>query len=429
MSGADETTRASSARARDDGTRARERARAFAPTRARMSFAAFASASGFASAARADGRGRARGAARGDSASARAVRKSVARASRKSVADVSSDADASEKTLKRSPSTMVTSVVEEEEDGLEHVYEKARWIDARAEFRPTQVALGWDWTFYKLSNFKDVESATAYMARKPIPYVKYRGLKYVVDHHHTLAALNLAGWDIDVYMEEIFEYDDDLTEEMFWGIMEGKGWSFCVDQDYQRLPPSAIPTSFELTAFRNDIFRSLGGFARKAKLLKRGKMLEEKLFFEFQWGYFFWLHRNDEYALWPSSQLQRGFNRLLTMIEQTDDSEYIGEGHLEASRDVRDMIFLSDVVLQPLYEVLVKYVAPLAYAYATLPTDEARFVPGLKKRFGRETLPGSVITGQGFDFLTERQNFTLPSDGKKDKKDKDKEKSKDKMKK
>jgi len=31
--------------------------------------------------------------------------------------------------------------------------------------------------------------------------------------------------------------------------------------------------------------------------------------------------------------------------------------------------------------------------------------------------------------LTERQNFTLPSDGKKDKKDKDKEKSKDKMKK
>ena len=92
--------------------------------------------------------------------------------------------------------------------------------------RPTQVALGWDWTFYKLANFKDADSAKAYMARKPIPYVKYRGLRYVVDHHHTLAALNLAGWDIDVYMEEIFEYDDDIGDDRFWGNMEGKGWSF-----------------------------------------------------------------------------------------------------------------------------------------------------------------------------------------------------------
>ena len=71
--------------------------------------------------------------ARGDAAVSRASGKSVARASRKSVAEVSSDADVSEKTVKRSTSTMVTSVVEEEEDGLEHVYEKARWLDARAE--------------------------------------------------------------------------------------------------------------------------------------------------------------------------------------------------------------------------------------------------------------------------------------------------------
>ena len=102
-----------------------------------MSFASSASASASASAVRARGRGRARGVARGDSAVSRASGKSVARASRKSVAEVSSDADVSEKTVKRSPSTMVTSVVEEEEDGLEHVYEKARWLDARAEFRPT----------------------------------------------------------------------------------------------------------------------------------------------------------------------------------------------------------------------------------------------------------------------------------------------------
>jgi len=338
-------------------------------------------------------------------------RRRAATTRRASVVD--SDAERAGKDKATKGSKMVTSVAEEEEDGLEHVYEKSRWFEIRDVVRPTQVALGWDWTFYKLANFKDADSAKAYMARKPIPYVKYRGLRYVVDHHHTLAALNLAGWDIDVYMEEIFEYDDDIGDDRFWGNMEGKGWSFCWDSDYSRLSHESIPKSFELQAFRNDIFRSLGGFCRKAKLLKRGKMLEDKLFFEFQWGYFFWLHRNDAYALWPSSQLQRGFDRLLAMIEQTDDSEYIGEGHLEASRDVADMIFLSDKVLQPLYEVLVEYVAPLAYAYATLP-DDARVVHGLRKRFGRETLPGSVITGK-FDFLTERQNFTMPEDGKKDK--------------
>ena len=371
-------------------------------------------------------------------------------ASRKAlVADVIEDASSSSLTTSSSSTTSwmttatsarITSNEEEEEDGLEHVYKSARWFEIRDSVRPTQVALGWDWTFLKLANFKDFDTAQAYMSRKPVPYVSYRGKRYVVDHHHTLAALELSGWDVDVVMEEIFEYDADLTEERFWGIMEGKGWSFCWDAEYKRMEYSDIPKSFNLTAFRNDVYRSLGGFARRYKLLKRGKMLEDKLFFEFQWGYFFWLHRNDAYALWPSSQLQRGFDRLLKMIEQTDDSEYIGEGHLEAARDVQDMILLSEKVLQPLYEVLVEYIAPLAYAYQTIPADEDRIVPGLKKRFGREQLPGSVITGN-FDFMEERQKSPiLPSsssssssssstgskkDDKKDKKDK-KDDSKDK---
>jgi len=301
----------------------------------------------------------------------------------------------------------ITANDEEEEDGLVHVYKTSKWFEIRDQVRPTQVALGWDWTFLKLANFKDYHTAAEYMSRKPVPFVSYRGKRYVVDHHHTLAALELSGWDVEVKMEEIFEYDADLTEERFWGIMEGKGWSFCWDADYKRMEYSDIPKSFNLTAFRNDVYRSLGGFARRYKLLKRGKMLEDKLFFEFQWGYFFWLHRNDAYALWPSSQLQRGFDRLLKMIEQTDDSEYIGEGHLEAARDVQDMILLSEKVLQPLYEVLVEYIAPLAYAYQTIPLDEERVVPGLKKRFGREYLPGSVITGT-FDFMESRQKFALP---------------------
>ena len=259
------------------------------------------------------------------------------------------------------------------------------WSEIKKIAKPSQTACGWDWTFYKLSNFSSEENAREYMAIKPVPAVKYRGYYYVVDHHHTLAALELAGWDVDVTLEEIYEFEDDLSEEAFWGIMEGKGWSFCRDESYKRIDLKDLPENFELSSFRNDVFRSLGGFARKFGVLKRGKSLEERLFFEFQWGYFFWLHRSDKYGLWPSAELSRGFDRLMTMIENTDQDEYI-----DKRRDVTDMIELSERVLQPLYSVLVQYIGPLAATYDQLPTGETKKVPGLKTLFGRDYLPGAV---------------------------------------
>jgi hypothetical protein len=36
---------------------------------------------------------------------------------------------------------------------------------------------------------------------------------------------------------------------------------------------------FVLTAFRNDVYRSMGGFARVFDVLKRGKELDDRLFF------------------------------------------------------------------------------------------------------------------------------------------------------
>jgi hypothetical protein len=264
-----------------------------------------------------------------------------------------------------------------------------KWSEIKKVARPSQTACGWDWTFYKLSNFSSEDTAQAYMETKPVPAVKYQGLYYVVDHHHTLAALELSGWDVKVTIEEIYQFEDDLSEDGFWGIMEGKGWSFCRDENYKRLERKDIPQNFELSSFRNDVFRSLGGFARKFGILKRGKSLEDRLFFEFQWGYFFWLHRSDKYGLWPSPELARGFDRLMTMIESTDQDEYIGKK--EKNRDVTDMIELSEQVLQPLYSVLVQYIGPLAATYDQLaPSADTKKVPGLKTLFGRDSLPGSV---------------------------------------
>ena len=61
-----------------------------------------------------------------------------------------------------------------------------RWSLAKETCHPTQRALGWDWTFFKLSHFVTFDDAQAYMTRKPVPVVAYRGRDFIVDHHHTL---------------------------------------------------------------------------------------------------------------------------------------------------------------------------------------------------------------------------------------------------
>ena len=82
-------------------------------------------------------------------------------------------------------------------------------IKKNRETFANRVRLGLD--VYKLANFSS-ETAREYMAVKPVPVVKYRGYYYVVDHHHTLSALELAGWEVDVTLEEIYVFEDDLNE-------------------------------------------------------------------------------------------------------------------------------------------------------------------------------------------------------------------------
>lgn len=132
---------------------------------------------------------------------------------------------------------------------------------------------------------------------QPVPYVQRGKNKYVVDHHHTLAALELfcksTETDLYVTMERIRQFDkseqNSLTDEAFWGVMEGKGWAFLRDENYNRSSVTDLPLDFALSSFRNDIYRSMGGFARVYEVLKRGKELDDMLFFEFRWGCAFFL--------------------------------------------------------------------------------------------------------------------------------------------
>jgi hypothetical protein len=94
---------------------------------------------------------------------------------------------------------------------------------------------------------------------------------------------------VDVTLEEIASVPDSADEDAFWGQMETNGWAFLADAGahYKAIRYTALPKTFALEGFDNDVFRSLAGFAREHGLIKRGKSLDEKAFFEFHWAFFF----------------------------------------------------------------------------------------------------------------------------------------------
>lgn len=276
--------------------------------------------------------------------------------------------------------------------------ERMRWSKVRDALRPTQAALGFDWVFYKLKNFTSADAAQKYMDTKPVPYVLRNGKLYIVDHHHTLVALDLfarnTGADPFVTMEQIRSFDSagdgaSLSTAAFWGFMEGKGWAFLRDASYNRTPVEALPQDLQLASFRNDVFRSAGGFARVFGALKRGKELSDMLFFEFRWGYLFWLHRNDGFGLWPDKRLLRAFQRHVALIGEIDAEEYAEEVAV-GSLAVKDAIFLSTHIIEPAYQNLTLYLRALCIAYDDQ-KGPAKEVLGLRAIFGSDELPGKVI--------------------------------------
>ncbi len=97
------------------------------------------------------------------------------------------------------------------------------------------------------------------------------------------AALELSGFDVEITLEQVRSFDKtEQTLEGFWGYLEGRGWAFLRDENYNRIPIAKLPKVFVLSAFRNDVYRSMGGFARVFDVLKRGKELDDRLFFEFR---------------------------------------------------------------------------------------------------------------------------------------------------
>lgn len=282
---------------------------------------------------------------------------------------------------------------------------RKRWSKLKDSLRPTQTALGWDWVLFKMKNLTTIEDAAAYLDRKPVPCVKRGDLYYIVDHHHTLAALNASGHDVKVTLVVIMDIPEDLgTLQMFWDFMERRGFTFMRNPDYTHCDFDALPTTFAITAFHNDIYRSMGGFARVHRVLKRPKNLESRLFFEFKWGYFFYVHREDELGLWHDKRLFRSWQRVRHLVEETDMQEYVIDNMQRLN--VSDCTYLSENVIEPVYQLMMFYIRALCLEYENLAdVDKGAAVPEFAQFFGENNLvlpANCVMDREGYDYAPNR---------------------------
>jgi len=270
---------------------------------------------------------------------------------------------------------------------------RKRWSKLKEIIHPTQTALGWDWVLFKMKNLTTEEDAQKYLNRKPVPAVKRGEIYYIVDHHHTLCALEASGWDVKVTIVVIMEVPEDLsTIDQFWVFMEHRGWSFVRNSDYTKGSFSQLPSGFDINGYHNDIYRSMGGFARVYNVLVRPKNLEARLFFEFKWGYFFYTHSEDAYGLWHDKRLFRSYERVRRLLEEVDMQEYVSENMTSLSP--AECTYLSDNVIEPAYRLVMFYLRALCMQYNKLSNEEKQdVVPDLALMFGEnnKVLPEDCI--------------------------------------
>lgn len=282
--------------------------------------------------------------------------------------------------------------------------------------------MGYAWIQYKLENdFGNESDAQDTIESKPTPVVIGPGPAfYLIDDHHTLCALDYAGYaDVSVTLTVLCDKRN-MTEPEFWADMEAQNFAYLgshpldeVDGLPVRINYSAIPASFsfnsQLATFSNDNWRALAGYSRKVESLppslniskcdtKNGdnKYCERAFyrgcmdgyqnggvgvpFFEFRWSYYM----NDGYlnaSLWDDASAYDDFVSVYNIAAaevSIDLKSIVTEDWLVAASyvvplsrgrsgrwyELPDEIFSGDLLLPGYYE-----------GYIKLPEDPSCDVP------------------------------------------------------
>eukprot|EP00912_Choanoflagellata_sp_UC4_P002474 UC4_evm3s1566 len=213
------------------------------------------------------------------------------------------------------------------------------WSNINPLMRCTQEAVGYAWVQYKVEkSFLTSEDAQDEMDDTPVPVVLGPDRNfYILDHHHTLAALDFSGFDVQVSLYVVCDWSDVKSVSEFWDRMKTSNFAYLYGASKADSLPTSIsydiiPKTLEYTAkgttFKDDPWRAFGGFVRKIsnsscpksnKYCMRGfdricnKAGESIPFFEFRWAYFMVYAYNDE-TLWPSLDQARSFNKIYAML-------------------------------------------------------------------------------------------------------------------
>lgn len=220
----------------------------------------------------------------------------------------------------------------------------SKWNTIQPSLKPSQSNVGYAWVQYKVDkDFSTKDDAQKNIDDEIVPGVRGPdNFIYVVDHHHTLCALDYSGFQETVVTIDIICDKSNLSTDDFWSYMvsnnfvfletyptDGNGNSLInalpVAMNATDLPSSfffSYATSF---SFADDPWRSVAGLSRKVKTAASPspscgpddyKYCERCMYrgcddgyqtsgpgvdyFEFKWSYFFIDATYYQTDLWPS---------------------------------------------------------------------------------------------------------------------------------
>eukprot|EP01039_Chlorochromonas_danica_P009206 gene9206-10166_t len=220
-----------------------------------------------------------------------------------------------------------------------------KWKKIKPHIRPTQPQVGYAWVARKIEDgFTSASNAQNTINEGPIPVILGPGSTlYIVDHHHTLCALDYSGYDSTSVTFNILCDMRTVSEEDFWNELENQNLAYLVGHPQthgQALPVKVsykdLPTYFSFTekdtVLRDDPWRSLAGYSRKVKeaaspspsctgnddkhcerCMYRGcvdghqKSGGGVAYFEFRWAYFMQDATYHTTSLWPSDAQRATF--------------------------------------------------------------------------------------------------------------------------
>jgi hypothetical protein len=185
---------------------------------------------------------------------------------------------------------------------------------AIVDLRPTQITVGMREVMAKRKHWREMEKQQGgkFLGRHMIPVIlgpKHR--HYIIDHHHLARALHDEG--VTEVAVTIVANLSKLEADVFWTVMDGRGWMHPFDgkgrrRDYKDIPRSVIDMV-------DDPFRSLAGELRRAG----GFAKDTVPFSEFLWADF--LRRRMKRKM-VEADFNRAAARALKLAE-SPDADYL----------------------------------------------------------------------------------------------------------